>query len=207
MKVRLVVFFLVSIQSVLIGQNIEHFRSKQAFEKAEKLQELYMQASGENKDEYKIQFFYELPSNFVDFNMLYGYKDTGDSIIFGLVYYDAVDHFKLLDELYFVLDEQVYFEKLISISLHGIWHADAVNYLKYRLNIKLPNKLLLFLNILSKYSNEEIKSFWYFYFDGPHPAEHLPQELEGIKELDERIYILMKSALKEVQQEWGVHGH
>ena len=47
-----------------------------------------------------------------------------------------------------------------------------------------------------------VKSFWYFYFDSPHPAKKLPTELEEMKEIDAKNFSLMELALKEVQQAW-----
>ena len=64
-----------------------------------------------------------------------------------------------------------------------------------------------FIQILSKHPENEIKSFWRFYFDGPHPPKQLPKELKQIKAINGEIYVLMVSALKEIQDNWKAHNH
>jgi hypothetical protein len=81
------------------------------------------------------------------------------------------------------------------------------SHFQHEMKIMINQSFESFNHSLSKRSDNEIKSFWHFYFDGPHPPENLPKELEQIKELNEQVYFLMTSALKEVQENWGEHGH
>ena len=66
--------------------------------------------------------------------------------------------------------------------------------------LNLPHIFAQFDDLLAKHTDEDIESFWRFYFDGPHPEETIPDELNGIKTINRKIYSLMGKALKAVQQ-------
>ena len=88
------------------------------------------------------------------------------------------------------------------MSINGRWYADGVGHFQHGMQEKLKSDTNLFLDLLSKRSDKDIKSFWYFYFDSPHPIKELPEELQKIKDSNSKIYSLMELALKEVQQVW-----
>ena len=68
-----------------------------------------------------------------------------------------------------------YYEKYINININGNWQADSITEafgFHYRLCTDTENAC----RILSKYSNEEIRSVFRFIFDGPHISENLNRE-------------------------------
>lgn len=169
-------------------------------QKAEKLKSLYQLASA-NK-QYEVEFFEAFPDDFEIFVDLYGYKEVDNKLQLSILYDDSFHHiFQLFNNLKNVSDVD-YLNKLIKLSYKGYWQSDGVAILQDGLNKKVESNIHLVAELLSKHKNDEVKSFWYFYFDGPHPPDKLPKELEKIKEIDKRVYTLMEEALKEVQQEW-----
>jgi hypothetical protein len=88
---------------------------------------------------------------------------------------------------------------MIDVSINGRWFADGVNYFKHGMQEKLKADIHVFCELLSKRSEKDIKSFWYFYFDGPCPVKETLEELKIIKKIDRKMYSLMEIALKEAQ--------
>ena len=67
---------------------------------------------------------------------------------------------------------------------------------------RVVNKPELTVFILRKMSQDSIKSFWYFYFDGPLPKKHFDPSLKKIKVIDKKIYGLMMESYDEVLKAW-----
>jgi hypothetical protein len=142
------------------------------------------------------QFFYAFPDNFIDFEEIYGFDDsTGNEapLYKDLQYYH---HIKSLFNKLNIIDKIEYYTKLINLSIGGKWDADNVSLLQSGLRRHVYDDINLTTGILSKYKDEEIRSFWYFFFDEPHPNEKLPNELKQIK--DKRIYDLMFQSYQQV---------
>jgi hypothetical protein len=152
------------------------------------------------------EYFEAFPSTFLLFNHLFGYSDKDP---FGESSYDFnsplsddaqeyVAAFFSLDDI----DKAKYASRIIDLSINGRWYADGVTYFQHGMTARVNEDLGLFCQLLSKRSDGEIKSFWYFYFDGPHPIERLPEELQKVRKLGPRVFSLMQTALKEVSQAW-----
>ncbi len=64
--------------------------------------------------------------------------------------------------------------------------------------------------LLSKYTDNQIKSFWYFLFDGPHPQNY-QKEFEkihaAIAEINPRIAYFMQEAFDRLLSEDHCPGH
>lgn len=86
----------------------------------------------------------------------------------------------------------------MQISIGGHWDVDAVNYFQSGLRGRVLNKPDLVIYILRGMPAEKIKSFWYFCFDAPHPKKRIPEQLQKIKSIDDKIYNLMIEAQDEV---------
>ena len=98
------------------------------------------------------------------------------------------------------IDEKDLLQKVINICINGRWYADGVNYFQHGMQEKIKNNLIVFCELLSAREDDEIKSFWHFYFDGPIIAKEIPEELQKLEQIDNRVYILMKQELKEMQK-------
>lgn len=125
---------------------------------------------------YKISFFDFFPTNFQEFNSIYGYNDTNSRPL----YFEAIDHISLFCNLYGTIPPKTYYRKCINIAIGGHWEADAINYFKtclighllsevdsVFLNPQSNHDTETFLSVLEEYDDKDIISFWHFYFDEP----------------------------------------
>lgn len=179
------------------SQNMDQDKSS----RIELLVEYYEKA---NKDERKYGrlFFDVFPDNFSEFNKLYGYNDDTNMPLTEYAVEHIAQFFFTLDG---VADKEDYMNKVISIAIGGKWYSDGVNYFQRGLREKVKSNLPYTVKRLSKLPNDEIKGFWYFYFDGPHPKEFIPEELKQVKSLDSNVYSLMIEAHRQVLMDRKVH--
>lgn len=176
--------------------------------KAKRLKELYQKASSSSNDVtiYYNQFFEEFPANFQEFIKIYGYEEDGDNTKYGILYDESYNHVCVLyKKIGNSIPPNEYYNKLINLCIGGFWQSDGVSCLEMVAKEFIQNNTKSFIEILSKRNTKEIQSFWHFYFDGPHPPEVIPKELEGIKQLNSQIYQLMEAVLKAVQEDWKDH--
>lgn len=167
-------------------------------EQADSLKTLYdLIRKGTDSDRryYDHQFFEIFPKSFGRFDSLYGYHPDNKNL--GVLLYESDNHIDLLYQTSTV-PKEVRLQKIINIAFCGKWDADAIGYFQHRLRESVLSNLTCSLNILRKYSDQNIKGFWHFYFDGPHPVEKIPHDLEKVKSLNDRIYQLMKEAHQQV---------
>ncbi|MBX7204457.1 MAG: hypothetical protein K1X81_03435 [Bacteroidia bacterium] len=175
--------------------------------KAEQLKRAYQKVSSSPYTiKYQQEYFAAFPNTFNLFNHLFGYSDKDplgepvsdfNSPLYNKAYLYVEAFFKLT-----VIPKNQYYNRMIDISINGRWYADGVGYFQHAMQEKLKSDTSVFLELLAKRSDKEIKSFWYFYFDGPHPVKELPDELQKLRGTVNRIFLLMELALKEVQQAW-----
>jgi hypothetical protein len=153
-------------------------------------------------------YFAAFPKTFDAFNKLFGYSN-GDplgapSADFTSPLYDEalqyVDSFFTLS----LIDKEAHCNRIIDICLKGRWYADAVNYFQQGMREALKKDVPLFSRLLSLRDDQAVKSFWYFYFDSPHPVNKLPENLlDEVARSDKRVASFMKNGLEEVQKAWG----
>lgn len=150
---------------------------------------------------YEQEYFDAFPKSFSSFVEVFGNLSDSNDFKPAPLYNEShlyVQAFFNLESI----DESNYLNRVIDICIEGDWDADAVNYFQHGTREKVKQSVERFSQLLSERNDKEIKSFWHFYFDEPHPFKEMPKELEQIKEFDKRIYSLMLPALEEVQQEW-----
>jgi len=165
--------------------------------KAKKLKQLYLLSTSSSagvKEEYHQQFFDAFPNSFNEFNEIYGYVNNKPAIL----YFEADKHIIELFNKLRNINDTLYFKKLISIAIGGHWDADAVNYFQNGLKNRVINNPELTIYVLKNRSKKDIKSFWYFFFDGAHPKTQIPEHLKNIKSLDLEIYNIMIETQKQV---------
>lgn len=169
--------------------------------KAQELKELYFKATNSPgiSDIYKRHFFDAFPNTFNALNRLYG--DTGDTI--AILSGEALNHINyLFNDIGSVVNDTIYYRKIISIAMGGHWDADAINYFQQGLRNQVLAKPELVAYLLKGMPDKQMQSFWYFYFDSPYPDKEIPEKLSVIKEADTHMYSLMEATLKDVQQSW-----
>lgn len=173
----------------------------------EQLRVVYQKLTISYGKAHELEYFDAFPNSFGSFVEIFGNLSEDSK---GFKPAPLYDESHLYVQAFFKLssiDRSVYFNKIINVCVGGNWDSDAISHFQHEMKIMINQSFESFNHSLSKRSDNEIKSFWHFYFDGPHPPENLPKELEQIKELNEQVYFLMMSALKEVQEDWGEHGH
>jgi hypothetical protein len=196
---------------VIAHQNAEEvmFQDNQIVirHKAEQLIKAFQELSSSRFTVKSQQNYFEaFPNNFVLFNMLFGYSDKEP---FGeptteferLLYKEAESFIPTFFKLNGI-DKTQYYNRIIDISINGRWYADGVNYFQHGMVEKVNGDLNLFCKLLSKRGKKEIISFWYFYFDGPHPIKQIPKELQNVKRNNPKLFYLIELALIQVNQTW-----
>lgn len=177
--------------------------------KAEKLKDLYSRVitakDAQSRQAYEIAYFNEFPENFQELVALYGFENDVPAIL-----YDESDKhiYKLYNNLTSVNDT-AYLAKSIAIAVDGKWDADGINIFQDVLTqrIILQKELTVFL--LMRMQPEQVRSFWYFIFDGPHPDKQFKTN-SGLKEfetIDKNIYSIMMEAYEQVLADSEPHGH
>jgi len=169
--------------------------------KAKELKGYYAKAKSDDK-EYQVKFFDAFPASFLLFNQLYGYNGN----TYHVLYEESQKHVSLFCELRNTVTKEKYYEKLISLGLNGHWDADAVSYLQHCMEKYIEEDLPLTVSTLENYSDKEIKSFWYFLFDGPHPSETIPVDIDKIRSINDQIASLAEKAFQEVHEDAEPHG-
>ncbi|WP_047043435.1 hypothetical protein [Vibrio mexicanus] len=96
-------------------------------------------------------------------------------------------------DLYFELsrDRKKYYP-LTSIALNGHWEVDGVNYYRYRLIELLKLEPEHIAKTLDSIGTEDLDSFWFFYFDGPHLAKDMPDEVLALDRISKRVFASAK---------------
>ncbi len=157
--------------------------------KAKKLKQYYL-LSGSTI--YQKKFFAEFPNTFKQLNELYGDDiNTGGVAI---LYEEAVNHIEELFNNLNSINDTLYYRKIVRIAKGGHWDADAINYFQHGLRNRVESKPGLTVYLLQSMNEKEVESFWYFYFDGPHPKKRISESLQKIKSIDVSIYDIMLKA-------------
>ncbi len=172
-------------------------------QRAEQLKKVYQKLSSTASLKiFEQEYFDSFPNSFLVLNNLFGYTDKnpmGKEFKPGPLY----DESMLYTEAFFKLnqiEESHYCNKIIDISINGRWYADGINYFQNGMKDKFRADINSFCELLLKRNDKDIRAFWFFYFDGPHPPDKLPGELSQIKQINQRIYKLMGEGLTEVQK-------
>lgn len=200
------IVLIIGIISLLCTQSCLSQDKKQQYpsqisEKAKVLRNLYSKAEIDNQ--YQKQFFEAFPASFSLFCQLYGYDEKGK---LNILYEESLPHIRLFCGLDDIVDKEKYYKKLISLGINGHWQADAVNYLQHWTLKKVKENLPLTIATLENYSDEEIKSFWYFLFDGHHPSETIPIDISKVRNTSNHIADLAKEAFLKVHKNAEPHG-
>lgn len=170
--------------------------------KANKLRTAYKKVLGtSNKASSETNFFKEFPNTFNELNALYGFNNDTPAVL----YNDASKHIlEVFNELKSINDT-LYYRKIIGISIGGKWDADAINYFQDGLQKHVTQNTTLTCYILKQLPENDIRSFWYFYFDSPHPKENLESDLMSIEQIDSVIFKYLIEEHKKVVADWREH--
>lgn len=173
--------------------------------RAGRLKLLYAKATGSahNYKLYQPQFFNEFPSTFREFDALYGYRNGTAAPL----YHEAESHIIGLFNSMEVVNDTLYYNKLISIAIGGEWDADAVNFFQGKLGDRVCKNMALTVYLLDKLPIEKVRSFWFFYFDGVHPKKQIEPCLRPLADSNPAMYKIIVEAKRKVIAKWGKDGH
>lgn len=164
-------------------------------------------SSSTNRILWEQKFFCAFPNSFKGMQAVFGYDyEKGPAPL----YYEGenvIQYFSCLESI----PDSIYYEKYVRINIDGVWEAD---------NIKeafgFANRLITdtenACNVLSKFSDKEIKSVFYFIFDGPHPKNEYNEKLykklkSKIDNHNKRLSRLLTESYEKLMAEDDGHGH
>jgi hypothetical protein len=164
-------------------------------QKAKRLQVIYSKLSQTSYMKYERAYFKAFPESFEVFQAIFGFypEDPNKGFLYDSSRFYIFKFFKVK------IPKENLYSKAVDIAINGKWHGDAANYFQGALGYRVIGNEKLFARILSKHSKDDIKSFWYFYFDGPHPPNKIPDELNKFKEIDPDLYELIKQSFAKVK--------
>lgn len=155
---------------------------------------------------YQLNFYDYFPNDWKTFMIFFG-SDTAYSKFLENDYKMYFDKIRLFFNRLNHISNKKIIEKAINIGVNGKWEADGVNIFQHGLKPFVKDNLDLCFRNLNKRKAEEVKSFFYFFFDGPHPPENTPEEFEKMKDEYSQVYKLMKEGHQKVLDETDEHGH
>lgn len=150
-------------------------------------------------------FFCVFPSSYKEMDLLFGVDyNTGK----GPLYDNGMPIIEYFNQLTTV-PKYIYYEKFINICVNGIWQADNMDG-GFGFKQKLLNDTKECCKQLSKRTDEEIKSVFYYLFDEPHPNNQYSKKTyykveEAIAQEDERLLSLLQKAYNELISENHSH--
>ena len=107
--------------------------------------------------------------------------------------YDAV-----LSEVQKYVPKDIYYRKLISVGTGGFWDSDDITELLLHIMGLVFQDTALSVKILEEKTDDEIASFWFFLYDGPHPTH--PDKNKWRNELQDRISKLSPRVAKQMER-------
>jgi hypothetical protein len=152
-------------------------------------------------------FFLHFPCSFSTFDSIYGYypQDNNKGELRPMI----DKHLELLFSTEAVLPA-IKYKRIVEIAKDGSW--DNGMEFQYLLQQDIWMNPSRYLEVIQQtdYSAQEIFSFWYFLFDGPHPENYKDDYnklYNQCKELDSEIAELMRQAYEKLLSEDKCPGH
>ncbi len=170
--------------------------------KAKRLKQLYtMAVNSSNSDIAKQQFFNEFPNTFKELNDLYGDENNKP----GLLANDAIGHIYELFNNLTIINDTLYYRKLVSIAIGAHWDADGVNYFQDGLKKRVLSKPMLAVYLLQNKPDKDITDFWFFYFDFENSFSRKQSYGQIISQLpakDKKMIMLVNNGYQRATKSW-----
>lgn len=180
-KRRFEIFFLLLLSTHMITAQVD----VAAFD-IQRLIECHRLMREDDSNKAKESYFETFPNTFSDFQSVFGYEETPDSLHLGVLYFESLDYITQFFQLNTDIRPELFADRIIRLCINGKWQADGVNILQTNVvNIvtfdtshgcfyKYPDIVSCYdeslknalLSRLTRYEEKEILSFWRFYFDG-----------------------------------------
>lgn len=141
--------------------------------------------------ELQLDFFKAFPDNWDDFNSTYKYIDKDGYDL--SMYSQAYEHIKALAECY-AINDTLYCNKLIALSVGASLDVDAPNYLQRLLHNTMKQRNDVFLYCLSEIEKGHQMQFWQFYWSNIVDGQSQKKEFEILYNINKEKYpSLMKT--------------
>ncbi len=135
--------------------------------------------------ELQLDFFRAFPDNWDDFNSTYKYSDKDGYDL--SMYNRAYEHIKALAECY-AINDTIYCNKLIALSVGASLDADAPNYLQTLLHDTMQEKNDVFIHCLSKIEKGHQMQFWQFYWSNTVDGQSQEKEFQTLYNINKEKY-------------------
>ena len=141
--------------------------------------------------ELQIDFFNTFPDNWDDFNSTYKYSDKEGYDL--SMYSQAYEHIKALTECY-AINDTLYCNKLIALSVGASLDADAPNHLQGLLHYTMQQRNDVFLYCLSEIEKGHQMQFWQFYWSNIIDGDYQLEEFNKLYNKNKEKYpVMMKT--------------
>ena len=141
--------------------------------------------------ELQLDFFKAFPDNWDDFNSTYKFIDKDGYDL--SMYSQAYEHIKALAECY-AINDTLYCNKLIALSVGASLDVDAPNYLQRLLHNTMKQRNDVFLYCLSEIEKGHQMQFWQFYWSNIVDGQSQKKEFEILYNINKEKYpSLMKT--------------
>ena len=135
--------------------------------------------------ELQLDFFRAFPDNWDDFNSTYKYSDKDGYDL--SMYNRAYEHIKALAECY-AINDTIYCNKLIALSVGASLDADAPNHLQTLLHDTMQEKNDVFIHCLSKIEKGHQMQFWQFYWSNTVDGQSQEKEFQTLYNINKEKY-------------------
>ena len=142
--------------------------------------------------ESQLDFFKAFPNNWDDFNSTYRYSDkVGYDLS---MYSQAYQHIKALAECY-AINDTLYCNKLIALSVGASLDVDAPNHLQGLLHYTMQQRNDVFLYCLAKIEKGHQMQFWQFYWSSIIDGNHQQEEFNKLYNKNKEKYPAMMKTM------------
>lgn len=135
--------------------------------------------------ELQLDFFRAFPDNWDDFNSTYKYSDKDGYDL--SMYNRAYEHIKALAECY-AINDTIYCNKLIALSVGASLDADAPNHLQTLLHDTMQERNDVFIHCLSKIEKGHQMQFWQFYWSNTVDGQSQEKEFQTLYNINKGKY-------------------
>lgn len=140
------------------------------------------------------------------------FPDNFDKLEAALNSSSVSDSYPLLIKSFFkskkFIEDRDFVEKVVKVSIGGKYIPDGVEMFQHYLMISFEKNSGEYYKVLQKLPDDEIKSFFHFYFDAIHPEikwTKFPTYLEKLANTNSRIYLIALSEYEEEKSESDTH--
>ena len=142
--------------------------------------------------EFELDFFKAFPDNWDDFNSTYKYSDKEGYDL--SMYSQAYEHIKALAECY-AINDTLYCNKLIALSVGASLDADAPNHLQGLLHYTMQHRNDVFLYCLSEIEKGHQMQFWQFYWSNIIDGDYQLEEFNKLYNKNKEKYSAMMKTM------------